>query len=297
MSYCLAIDGNNVLSRAFYAIPYQVKPDSVPKNAVLGFLNIMLKAIADYQPTSVLVCFDCYAPTFRKERYAEYKAGRKKQPDDLTAQFPILKDILTTMGAECLEMSGYEADDILGTIAAKNGGKTLIVSGDKDCLQLLGDKTDMLLLTHKSGKNIDNFYDSARMVKDYCVTPKEFIDVKALMGDSSDNIKGASGIGPKGACDLIGKYGSLEGVYEHLDELKPSQREALENFSGEWQENKFLVTIDKDVPIKIEFKAFCEEDLAKDKFIEKLILEGLPSIAARIKAKFGENEAEQISWF
>jgi len=302
MSKILAIDGNNVLSRAYYAIPFRAREGQTPKNGVLGFINIMLKAIDDYQPDYVFTCFDVHAPTFRHKRYAEYKAGRHPQPDELTAQFPILKEILKVMGVVCLEIAGYEADDLLGTISKKsdedcgnNSNECFIMSGDRDCLQLISDKTSVILLTQKSGNTIDKFYNYARMLEEYSITPKEFIDVKALMGDNSDNIKGAFGIGEKSAISLISQFGSLENIYNNLEKLKLKQKVTLENFKNNWQENLILVTIDSNVPIEIPFIPFDKQNLAGDKVLSKLRQEGLIGLAARLETK--SKQTEQISWF
>jgi len=302
MSKILAIDGNNVLSRAYYAIPFRAREGQTPKNGVLGFINIMLKAIDDYHPDFVFACFDVHAPTFRHQRYTEYKAGRHPQPDELTAQFPILKEILKVLGVVCLEIAGYEADDLLGTIAKKSDddsenddNECFIMSGDRDCLQLISDKTSVILLTQKSGNTIDKFFNYARMIEEYSITPAQFIDVKALMGDNSDNIKGAFGIGEKSAIALIAEFGNLENVYNNLAQLKPKQIEALENFKNNWQENVILVSIDKNVPIEIDFKPFSKEHLSSEIVLNKLRQEGLPSIAARLETK--SKQTEQISWF
>lgn len=304
MAKILAIDGNNVLSRAFYAIRFKEIIGQVPKNGVLGFLNMMLKAIDEHKPDYIFACFDCHAPTFRKECFAEYKAGRKKQPDGLTAQFPMLKEILGTLGVVCLEKPGYEADDILGTISRQLTVdskqltvdcqlSTVIMSGDKDCLQLIDERTSVLLL----GNKLDKIYNLDKMVEEFSITPYQYIDVKTLMGDSSDNIPGAEGIGKETAFSLIRKFGSIENVYANLDELTPKLREHLEAFATMWQESKYLVTIDSNVPIDIEFMPFKAQYLASEKVLAKLRNEGLPSVAARIKQKYTTEESEQISWF
>ena len=314
MAKILAIDGNNVLSRAYYAIFFKEIQGQVPKNGVLGFLNMMMRVIDEYHPDYIFACFDCHAPTFRKERYEEYKAGRKKQPDGLIAQFPLLKEILPELDVVCLELEGYEADDILGTIAKKckettppckhgtppeegnddedNDDECIIMSGDKDCLQLIDERTSVLLL----GNKVDKFYSFDIMLEEFSITPKQYVDVKTLMGDSSDNIKGAEGIGEATAFSLIRKFGSIENIYANLGELTPKLREKMENFSGEWEESKFLVSIDCCVPIDIVFKPFEARNLASDKALSKLRKVGLPSVAARIEQKY-KTQTEQISWF
>jgi len=311
MAKILAIDGNNVLSRAYYAIHFKEVIGQVPKNGVMGFLNMMLRVIDEHRPDYIFACFDCHAPTFRKERYEEYKAGRKSQPEGLTAQFPILKEILGELGVVCLELEGYEADDILGTISRQSTVdsrqeklstdncqlSTIIMSGDKDCLQLIDEHTSVLLL----GNKLDKFLNLSRMLEEYGITPKQYIDVKTLMGDSSDNIKGAEGIGEATAFSLIRKFGSIENIYANLGELTPGVREKMEKFADIYEESKFLVSIDSNVPIDIICKPFSLKHLASDEVLSYLRSQGLPSVATRIKQKYSENTdtngAEQISWF
>jgi len=200
-------------------------PDRTPTGALFAFMNIYLKNIQDYSPDKVCVCFDVNAPTFRHKQYSDYKATRKGMPEDLAVQMPIVKEILDAMGVTRLEMEGYEADDLIGSLSAeaeKKGWNTYILSGDKDDLQLVSDKTTLLMPFSKGGQTTTEVYDRSAVISKYSVAPDKFVDLKAIMGDPSDNIPGVRGIGEKGATELISKYGSLEVVYESLSEIRTS---------------------------------------------------------------------------
>lgn len=220
----LLIDGNSIMNRAYYALPLLSNAEGVYTNAVLGFLNIVLKAIKDEEATHIGVAFDLKAPTFRHEKYKEYKGNRKGMPDELRMQMPIIKDVLRAMDINIYEIEGYEADDVLGTLAHKceqSGINTTVLSGDRDLLQLATKKVKISIpKTKKGSTTIENYYDDD-VVALYGVTPTEFIDLKGLMGDSSDNIPGVPGIGEKTAMKIIATYHSIEEAYAHIDELKP----------------------------------------------------------------------------
>lgn len=255
MEKLLILDSNSILNRAFYGIRYLSNADGTPTNAVYGFLNILLKLINEQNPDYVCAAFDVHAPTFRHKMYDDYKAQRKPAPEGLTAQFPIARDVLRAMGIPVIEKPGYEADDIIGTVSKlcdDKGIECYIATGDKDDLQLASDKTKVILTVTKSGYNETIVYDSAAVKERYHVTPEEFIDVKALMGDASDNIPGVAGIGEKTAMSLIEKYHSIEYIYNNLEEtdIKGAALKKLTEGRESAFLSKELATIIRDVPLE-----------------------------------------------
>ena len=234
MKYLL-IDGHSILNRAYYGVPLLTNSKGLHTNAVYGFLNILFKLIEEEKPEYLTVAFDVHAPTFRHELYPEYKGNRKGMDEELKEQLPVIKELLMAMGVDIKTLAGYEADDIIGTLskqAEDMGVDVSIVSGDRDLLQLTSKTTKLIIpKTKKSGTEIEEYYEDD-VIEKYHVTPIEFIDVKALQGDSSDNFPGVSGIGEKGAQSLISEYHSIENAYEHLEEIKQKRtREALrENY-------------------------------------------------------------------
>lgn len=287
MDNLIIIDGNSILNRAYYGIRPLSSKSGIPTNAIYGFMNIMLKYIDEYKPKYLCVAFDLKEPTFRHKMYSEYKAQRKGMPDDLAAQLPHLKEILSAMNILMLSLPGYEADDIIGTVSRiceEEKIKCSIVTGDKDDLQLASSFTDVLLTTTRMGQTSTETFDDKKVLEKYAVTPEEFISVKALMGDSSDNIPGVRGIGEKTAFELIKSFHSIENIYENIDSdlIKKSAREKL--IAG--KEDSFfcrtLCTIDKNVPI-----SFCAEDALyvapdNEKLFEKLSSLDLKKIAERL---------------
>ncbi len=217
----LVIDGNSIVNRAFYGIKLLTNKEGQFTNGIYGFMNILIKLKEECQPDRVAIAFDLKAPTFRHKMYEEYKAGRKGMPDELRSQMPILKDLLSALGYKVVEKEGYEADDILGTLSVQCKGDDLcfIATGDRDSLQLISDNTKVLLASTKMGKAITTVYDKEKLTEEYGVEPKGMIEIKALMGDSSDNIPGVAGVGQKTAGDLIKNYGSIDYIYEHIEEL------------------------------------------------------------------------------
>ena len=221
MKKMLCVDGNSIINRAYYGIRNLTAHDGTPTHAIYGMINILYRHMTEIEPDYFVVAFDVHAPTFRHKMFSEYKAGRHATPPDLLAQFAPAKECIEAMGAHCVERTGYEADDILGTysrICAENGIETYIVTGDKDSLQLIDDNTTVLLAT--TGESVR--YDRAAFRARYGVDPSQFVDMKALMGDSSDNIPGAAGIGEVTAGKLIAEYGSIDALYEDLEEKKLS---------------------------------------------------------------------------
>jgi len=228
----LLIDGNSIINRAFYGIRILSTAGGEYTNAVYGFLSTYFKLVEEESPDGVCVCFDLKAPTFRHLEYAEYKAGRRPMPEELVSQLPLLKEVLDTMGVTRCELAGYEADDLLGTIArlaVEHGDEAIILTGDRDSLQLTGEHTKVKIVTSKEGKTIVTDHTPEIIQEKYGVTPAGLIEVKALMGDKSDNIPGVAGIGEKTALDLIQKYGTVEAIYRDLDALavRDSVREKL----------------------------------------------------------------------
>ncbi|MGN0244020.1 MAG: DNA polymerase I [Lachnospiraceae bacterium] len=257
----LLIDGHSILNRAFYGLPDLTNSKGEHTNAVLGFLNIVSKLVEEEKATNILVAFDVKQPTFRHLQYALYKGTRKPMPEELREQVPLMKEVLQSMGVLCVEKGGYEADDIIGTLsrrAYQEGFDVVIVSGDRDLLQLA---TDEILVkipkTKSSGTVVENYYQTD-VEELYGVSPVEFIDMKGLMGDASDNIPGVPGIGEKTAGKIIAQYHTIENAYEHIDEIKPNKaRENLQEYYEQAILSKELATIKLDCELDI-----CWEDTA-----------------------------------
>ncbi len=250
------IDGHSILNRAFYGIPDLTNAAGLHTNAVYGFLNILFKILDEEQPDYLTVAFDVHAPTFRHKMYAQYKGTRKPMAEELREQVPVIKKMLTAMGIRIVEKEGYEADDILGTIsrmAQEAGLSVSVVSGDRDLLQLATERVKIRIpKTKRTGTEIEDYY-AADVLERYQVTPEQFIDVKALMGDASDNIPGVPGIGEKTATNLIVAYGSIENAYAHLEEIKPKRaKENLKEYYGLAQLSKTLASIDVNARISYE---------------------------------------------
>lgn len=258
MKKLLILDSNSILNRAFYGVRYLSAKDGTPTNAIYGFLNILLKLIKEQEPDYICAAFDVKAPTFRHKQYEGYKAQRKPMPEGLATQMPLAKDVLRAMGITILEKEGYEADDIIGTVARlceESEISCFIATGDKDDLQLASDKTKVILTVTKSGYNETIIYDDKAVKEKYHVTPTEFIDVKALMGDPSDNIPGVKGVGEKTAMSLIEKHHSIEYIYENIDDigLKGAMLQKMKDGREMAFMSKELATINRNTPI--EFNA------------------------------------------
>ncbi len=259
----LVLDGNSILNRAFYGVKLLSTKSGEFTNGIYGFLTMFRKLLDETDPDATAIAFDRRAPTFRHKQYAGYKANRKGMPPELAAQLPVLQELLTDLGYAIVSCEGWEADDILGTLAdtcEKTGNTCLIATGDRDSLQLVSSASTVRLATTKFGQPHVTLYDEAKLMEEYGVTPGQMIDLKAIQGDSSDCIPGVAGIGPKGAGELIRKYGSVQYIYDHLDELdiKPGTREKLEKS----RENAFLSydlgTIRKNAPIDTELSHYAK---------------------------------------
>ncbi len=252
----LAIDGNSIINRAFYGVRLLTTKDGRYTNAVYGFINILNKLLESENPDGVAVAFDLKAPTFRHKKYDAYKAGRKGMPAELAEQMPVMKEWLRLAGYTCIECEGYEADDILGTLSRlceENGDECVIATGDRDSLQLISDKTRVLLTATKMGRPEIINYDKAALKEKYGLTPPEMIELKSLMGDSSDNIPGVAGVGEKTATDLISRFHSIDFIYGGLDtlDIKDSVRKKLADGKESAYLSRELGTICKTAPIAV----------------------------------------------
>lgn len=252
----LCLDSNSILNRAFYGIKLLTTKDGTYTNAIYGFMNILHKLLNDVEPDCVMFAFDLKAPTFRHQMFDGYKAQRKGMPEELAQQLPIIKELLTLLGYRIVTKEGYEADDILGTfsrICGQEGHQCYIATGDRDSLQLIDKNTTVLLATSKMGHTETVAWDEALFEEKYGTNPKGLIEIKALMGDSSDNIPGVKGIGEKTALKLVHEYGTVENIYSHLEELDVTKsiREKLRAGREDARMSRTLATIDPNVPLDV----------------------------------------------
>lgn len=278
MDKLVLVDGNSIMNRAFYGIMGNrmlTTKDGTYTNAVYGFLAILFKLLEDVDPQYLVVAFDLKAPTARHKLYEGYKANRKGMPDELAEQMPIIKEILRAMNIDIVEMEGYEADDVLGTLSRygeKEGLEVTILSGDRDTFQLATDKITIRIPHTKGGKTETDEYNREKIIEKYGLEPKQLIDVKGLQGDSSDNIPGVPGVGEKTAIALIQKYGSIENLYDKLekgeDDLKGKQKEKIEQNKDLAFLSKTLGTINLEVPIEDTLEDFKVEEWDREKVYE-----------------------------
>lgn len=273
MEKLLIIDGNSIINRAFYGIKMLTNKHGLYTNGIYGFLNIMFKNLEELNPEYIAVAFDLKAPTFRHKAYAQYKAQRKGMPQELAQQMPVMKEILSAMNITVLEKEGYEADDIIGTVSRicrENEVECYILTGDKDDLQLATDTTKVLLTVTKGGSTATTELDADDVEDMYGVTPTQFIDVKGLMGDTSDNVPGVKGIGEKTAFEYIKKFKSIEKLYENLDDpiVKPAARRKLEEGRDMAFLSKSLCTIDVNVPLDFSVEAARRTDYDNERLAE-----------------------------
>lgn len=304
----IAIDGNSLLHRAFYAMPLLSNKKGVYTNAIFGFMNMLIRLKKDYEPCSLILAFDRKAPTFRHKAYKDYKATRQKAPEELVPQFDLIKDLARLLEIPTYELDGYEADDILGSLAKvadDNKQPLMIVTGDKDELQLVSDYTSVLLTIR--GISETKRYDKQLLMDEYGLTPEQFVDMKGLMGDSSDNIPGVKGIGQKTAIKLLKEYGSLENVLDNIDNLSGKKlKENLTIYRHHALLSKDLATIRRDVPLEFNLpnqpydypsssglKQFLL-DLELNTIIEKLDLESVKASGDK-KEKQREKTFNNIS--
>ena len=269
MKKILLMDGHSILNRAFYGVPDLTNSKGMHTNAVYGFINILLKVIDEEQPDFVTVAFDVKQPTFRHERYEAYKGTRKPMPAELHEQVPVVKDVLKAMNITVVERGGYEADDILGTIAGlaeREGFVVTIVSGDRDLLQLVTDKVTLRIPKTKGGKTVVEDYTPDRVKEVYSLSPKQIIDLKGLMGDSSDNIPGLPGVGEKTATKLLLQYGTVEEVLSHAQEITPNKAKNAVIEHGELAVlSKELATIKTDCELDYSLEDAGIDDMFNEK--------------------------------
>ena len=309
----LVLDGNSIVNRAFYGIKTLSTKDGKFTNGIFGFLNILFSLRETYKPDAVAIAFDVHVPTFRHEMYKEYKGNRKGMPEELAQQMPVLKDLLKALGYKLIECPGWEADDIIGTLADKcnDGDFCYIATGDRDSLQLVNEKTNVLLAAPRGGKTETVVYDVDKIIEDKGVEPLKLIEVKALMGDTSDNIPGVQGIGEKTATDLIKKYGSIDYIYDNFEDLEftPSVRNKLSAGKDMAFISRTLGTISKDAPVETDYNLYIPgkmdeqtaksilTDLEMQKFIDKLGLRDtviVNSEASSVKIEYVKSDVETI---
>lgn len=261
----LLIDGHSILNRAFYGLPDLTNAEGKHTGAVYGFLNILFRILEEEKPDYLTVAFDLHAPTFRHKLYDAYKGTRKAMPEELREQVPLMKEMLTAMGIKIVTMEGYEADDLLGTLARRSEAKGMdvtILSGDRDLLQLATEKVMIRLPKTTKGKTVIEDYHAQQVLEKYQVTPPQIIELKALMGDSSDNIPGIPGVGEKTATKMVVEFGSIENAYAHLEEVKPNKaRESLRLHYDMASLSKTLATINTDSPLEFSYEDARMENL------------------------------------
>lgn len=276
MAKFVVIDGNSIMNRAFYGLSGRnmlMNKKGIPTNALFGFLTILFKILSEDKPEFLAVAFDLKAPTFRHKMYDGYKAQRKGMPDELATQMPIIKEILDAMNIARVEMEGFEADDILGTLskkAEKEGIEVILFTGDRDSFQLIDEKINVKLPVTRGGKTETEVYDIEKIKEKYGVSPTLLIDVKGLMGDTSDNIPGVPGIGEKTALGYIQKFSSIENLYENIDDtlVKPKARESLIEFKDLAFLSRTLATINTDIPIDFNEEVYRVKEVNASKLYD-----------------------------
>ena len=296
MSKFVLIDGHSILNRAYYGVPIFTNSEGLHTNAVFGFMNIMFKIIDSKQPDYMAVAFDVHQPTFRHEMFKDYKGTRKPMMEELREQVPVIKELLQKMNITTVELPGYEADDVIGTLSKKGekaGMEVDVISGDRDLLQLASDHITICIPKTKKGQTTVEEYNTEGVRKLYKVTPTEFIDVKALMGDSSDNIPGVPGIGEKGATAIISQFGSIENAYDHADEISNTRnRNALLNNYEMAQMSKTLATINIQSPVEVTPEQCKLEDIYTEDALEMIKRLEFKSMIQRFGSVTSTNDCE-----
>ena len=291
----MIVDGNSILNRAYYAIRPLSAPDGTPTNAIFGFMNIFNKYFSEQKPDAVAVCFDVSRHTFRHDIYEQYKGTRKGMDDELRVQLPLIKEILTALGYACIGLEGYEADDLIGTLstaASQRGDSAVIITGDRDSLQLVDSRVSVLLPATKKGVTETTVYTPEKVLEDKGVTPEQIVDLKALMGDSSDNIPGISGIGEKTAAGYISAFKTLDGVFENIesDLIKNAAREKLKNGRESAYLSKKLATIERNAPISTDINNYLIKEIDKESASALLTRLGL----IKMLSHYGLSAAQNI---
>ena len=293
MEKLVLIDGNSLINRAFYAMPVLYTKDGTPTNAVFGFTNMLVKIISEIKPTYMAVAFDVKEPTFRHKMYDGYKATRKPMPDELRPQIPLLKEVLTLMGITVIEKPGSEADDIIGTIAKHTSIQTIIFTGDKDSFQLVDEQTEVHFT--KRGITDTEIYNSQNFFEKTGITPPQIIDLKALMGDSSDNIPGVKGIGEKTALSLLSTYQTVDNLYEHADDLSGKTKEKIEQGKDSAFLSKTLATIDCDCGVDTDVSKMTFPTPFPIEVKRKFVQLEFKALTKKDALFAGDNEGETIS--
>lgn len=293
----LLIDGHSILNRAFYGMPDLTNSQGQHTGAVYGFLNIMFRILDEEKPQYLAVAFDLHAPTFRHKMYQEYKGTRKAMPQELREQVPVMKEVLQAMGIPVVSMEGYEADDLLGTLGRQGEEKGMdvtILSGDRDLLQLATDHILIRIPKTTKGQTVIENYHTQEVIDKYQLTPSQIIDLKALMGDSADNIPGIPGVGEKTATKILLAFGTVENAYEHVEEVKPNKaRESLKNHYDLAQLSKTLATIDTKSPVSFVFEDARVKDFYTPKAYEMFQKLEFKNLLGRFDCETGEEELEK----
>lgn len=294
------IDGNSIVNRAFYGVPELTNREGLHTNAIYGFLNIMFKVMEEEEPSHILVAFDQKEPTFRHKMYEEYKGTRKPMPEELREQIPVLKDVLQAMNIMIFSQAGIEADDILGTMAKKGekeGYTVSVVSGDRDLLQLATDKIKVRIPKTKGGKTMVEDYHTAQVIEKYGVTPSQIIDLKGLMGDSSDNIPGVPGVGEKTAVKILTVFGTVENAIAHVEEITPNRaREAVKNNISLAKMSKTLATIKTDCRLGVSMEQCLVGDMYNEKAYHLIQTLDIKSILNRFSDDTGADKKIEKSF-
>ena len=297
MERLLILDSNSLLNRAFYAIPPLTNSEGIHTNAVYGFTNMLFKMKEEIKPDYIVAAFDRKGPTFRHKEFEEYKAGRKKMPPELAEQFPLIKEVLNLLAINIYEIDGFEADDIIGTLAKfaeSNGIEVFIVTGDRDALQLASDNINVVIT--KKGVTETAVYNREAFEAEFGVTPTQYIDVKGLMGDKSDNIPGVPGVGEKTAFKLISTYGSMEGVLSNINEISGKKlKENLETYSEQAIFSKKLATIMTEVPIEFDLEDIKSQENYNREELKKLFFRlQMKSLLAKLPGEDLEEQEEEV---
>lgn len=292
----LVIDGNSIINRAFYGVRDLSTKQGIHTNAIFGFMNILFKLLEQTNPDGVAVAFDLKKPTFRHKMYDAYKAGRKPMPAELAEQFPYLKELLRALGYEVIEKEGYEADDILGTLSAacaQKGDTCFIATGDRDSLQLVGENVTVVLASTQKGQPVSVFYTPELIKEKYGVEPKKLIEIKAIQGDTSDNIPGVAGIGEKGAQELISRFDTIDYIYEHIDEIdiKPAMRKKLIDSKENCFLSRELGEICLKAPIDTDLEHYTSKAADEEEVLR--ILRKLEMYSIIKKLNFGDSALSQ----
>ena len=285
------IDGSSYIYRAFYALPPLKSPDGKPTGAIYGFIRMLSKLLNEIQPDYIAVVFDKAGKTFRHEEYKEYKATRKETPDELKAQIPEIKKIIKLFGIKVLEKEGYEADDIIATLAKKakeKGYQVYVITPDKDMMQLVNQNVFVFNPVN------EKLFDREAVKEKYGVYPEQFVDYLSIIGDSVDNIHGVKGVGPKTASKLLNEYNNIEGIFENLENLREKIRDAFLEAKENLETNRFLIKLDDNTPLDIDVEDLAKEQTKWEELIEEFEKLGFKSLLKEIKNRKVENEEKPV---